>query len=126
MDTHLRQNGGKYQPIPMTAVHAALLAEGEALCAAVGVDPIPRHKAHFTRDMADGQLAVTAMDTRDVWFSTHLVMRGRDEFLCGYVEEALHAMTGFADCTREFQNALFSIVVSIGSRMMRPAMQEAA
>ena len=52
------------------------------------------------------------MDTREVWFSTKLAMLGRDEFLSGYLEEAIHVMTGQQDCTREFQNTLLSIIVS--------------
>lgn len=117
LDKHLREGGaGRWEPIPQTPRHDALIAEGERLCRAVGVDPIPRERIHFTRDLGDEALAVTCMDTRDVWFSTKLAMLGRDEFMAGYVEEAMHAMTGFHDCTRELQNALLAIVVSMGSQ----------
>lgn len=95
----------------MTERHRTLLARGEQVCQSAGIDPIPADKVHFTRDLADSQLAVTCMDTRHVWFSTKIAMLGDDEFLAGYVEEAIHAMTGFRDCTREFQNALLAIVV---------------
>lgn len=105
-------NGDLWSEIDQIAQHHRLLADGEELCSRVSVDPIPRDKVHFTRDMADEQLAVTCMDTRDVWFSTKLVMKGRDKFLAGYLEEAIHAMTGHRDFTREFQNSLLSIIVS--------------
>lgn len=117
LDKHLKAGGtGRWTPIPMSARYEQLVSEGEAMCARCGVDAIPRDRIHFTQDLDDKTLAVTCMDTRHVWFSTKLAMRGRDEFLCGYLEEALHAMTGFADCTRELQNALFSIVVSLTSQ----------
>lgn len=111
-DAHLKRGGGaKWEEIPMTPRHLSLLSAGERLCDAIGVDPIPRTKVHFTRDLDDKTLAVTAMDTRHVWFSTKLAAIGNDEFLCGYVEEAIHAMTGARDCTREFQNILLSLLV---------------
>lgn len=114
---YLRTNGfDRWAEIPMTAKHEALISAGERVCEIVGVDPIPRAKVHFTQDLDDSTLAVTCMDTRHVWFSTKLALRGRDEFLCGYVEEALHAMTGHADCTREFQNVMLSMIVSLGLR----------
>ena len=121
LDAHLRKRGGSYEAIAMTPQHERLLAEGERVCEAAGVDPIPRDRVRFTRDMPDGQLAVTQMDTREVWFSTKIVMAGRDEFLSGYVEEALHAMTGHGDCTRELQNTLLLLVVNMASREWRAA-----
>ncbi len=117
LDKHTNKgNGARWSEIDLTAQYQRLLNDGEALCSRISVDPIPRDRVHFTRDMSDEQLAITCMDTRDVWFSTKLVMRGRDEFLSGYVEEAVHAMTGFRDCTRDFQNALLSIIVSTCGR----------
>ena len=113
LDSHLRKSGGgRWTEVPMTDRHKALIALGEALAGRVGVDPIPRDRIHFTTDLADAELAVTRMDTREVWFSTKLAMLGRDEFLAGYLEEAIHAMTGLRDCTRELQNALLAIIVS--------------
>lgn len=118
LDDHLKKGGiGKWEECDWPARGNEFVTLGEALCLKAGIDPVPRSKVHFTRDLDDRTLAVTCMDTRDVWFSTKLVMRGRDEFLCGYIEEALHAMTGFGDCTRELQNALFSIVVTMGERL---------
>lgn len=123
LDEHFKRGGvAKWQEVPMTERHRALLAQGARVCEAAGIDPIPLDKAHFTRDLADTQLAVTCMDTRHVWFSTKIAMLGDDEFLAGYVEEAMHAMTGYRDCTREFQNALLAIVV----RQSRPNYAEAA
>lgn len=117
LDAHLREGGrGRWEPIVMDARHHALIHAGEVLCERVGVDPIPRDRVHFTRDLSDEMLAVTCMDTRHVWFSTKLAMLGRDEFLSGYLEEAMHAMTGFADCTRQLQNALFSLVIQNAMR----------
>lgn len=121
LDAHLRKRGSRYEALPMTPQHERLLAEGERVCEAAGVDPIPRDRVRFTRDMPDGQLAVTQMDTRDVWFSTTIVMAGRDEFLSGYVEEALHAMTGHSDCSRQLQNTLLLLVVNLASREWRAA-----
>lgn len=119
LDKHLRKSGhGKWEEVPATERHTALIAAGEALCLSVGVDPIPRDKTHFTRDLGDQTLAVTCMDTRHVWFSTKLAMLGRDEFLAGYLEEAMHAMTGFHDCTRELQNALLAIIVGLGEKQI--------
>lgn len=116
LDKFLSDSGaGRWKEIVRTPRHDALIAEGERIARNVGVDPIPRDRIHFTSDLRDEALAVTCMDTRDVWFSTKLAMLGRDEFMAGYIEEAMHAMTGFADCTRELQNALFSIVVEMGS-----------
>lgn len=113
LEDHARRGGlGRWSPVPVTPRFEALLAAGEALCRAIAVDPIPRDKARFTSDLGDRELAVTCLDTREVWFSTKLAMLGRDEFLCGYLEEALHAMTGFHDCTREFQNSMLSIIVA--------------
>lgn len=121
-DAHLRKGGvAKWQEIPMTSRHLALLSMGERICEAIGVDPIPREKVHFTRDMRDSQLAVTCLDTRHVWFSTNLVARGEDEFLAGYIEEAVHAMTGARDCTREFQNVLLALLVGTQRQAMRDA-----
>lgn len=80
------------------------------------MDVIPRDKLFFTRDLADGTLAVTVTATREVWFSTKLLMMGRDEFLAGYLEEAVHAMTGLADETRAFQNVFIGLVVRLGLR----------
>lgn len=107
----------RWTAVPMDERFSDMLSQGERLCATVGIDPIPRDKAHFTRDLDDKTLAVTCMDTRHVWFSTQLALRGRDEFLSGYVEEALHAMTGLRDCTREFQNAMLSIIVALGTKL---------
>lgn len=122
LDAHVRKGGkAKWQEVQATPRQQALLSEGEALCAAVGIDAIPRDKVHFTTDLHDTQLAVTCMDTRHVWFSTKLAMLGRDEFLSGYLEEAMHAMTGLRDCTREFQNALMAVIVSNFSQQMRVA-----
>lgn len=113
LDAHLRKSGGgHWEEVAMTERHRELIALGEALACRVGVDPIPRERIHFTTDLADAELAVTRMDTREVWFSTKLAMLGRDEFLSGYLEEAIHAMTGLRDCTREFQNALLAIIVN--------------
>lgn len=110
---HLRKGGvGRWSEIEPSEKMLSLLAIGEELCRKVGVDVVPREKVRFTADLEDSQLAVTCMDTRSVWFSTKLALKGRDEFLCGYLEEAIHAMTGQADCTRELQNTLFSIIVS--------------
>lgn len=113
LNEHLRKGGtGKWQEVEPTEKMLSLLELGEQLCRKVGVDVVPRSKVRFTADLEDRILAVTCMDTRDVWFSTKLALKGRDEFLCGYLEEAIHAMTGQADCTRELQNTLFSIIVS--------------
>lgn len=117
LNAYLRESGrGQWEAIAMDARHAAMVHSGEMLCERVGVDPIPRDRVHFTRDLGDETLAVTCMDTREVWFSTKLAMLGRDEFLCGYLEEAVHAMTGFADCTRQLQNALLSLIVANATR----------
>lgn len=125
LHAHLRESGrGQWEPITMDVRHSELVRAGESLCERVGVDPVPRERVHFTRDLGDETLAVTCMDTRDVWFSTKLAMLGRDEFLCGYLEEAMHAMTGFADCTRQLQNALFSLIVA--NAMREPDISEAA
>lgn len=113
LEAHARKGGlGRWTAVPTTPRFEALLAAGESLCRAIGVDPIKRDKARFTADLGDRELAVTCLDTREVWFSTKLAMLGRDEFLCGYLEEALHAMTGYHDCTREFQNAMLSLLVA--------------
>lgn len=113
LDAHERKSGGaRWAEVTMTERHKALLALGEAIARRVGVDPIPSDRVHFTSDLSDAELAVTRMDTREVWFSTKLAMLGRDEFLSGYLEEAIHAMTGLRDCTREFQNALLAIIVN--------------
>lgn len=113
LEAHIRKSGvGRWSEVPPTPRHESLLAAGAKLCQAIGADPIPRDRIHFTSDLGDKTLAVTCMDTRHVWLSTKLAMLGRDEFLCGYLEEAMHAMTGAHDCTREFQNALLSIIVS--------------
>lgn len=113
LNEHLRKGGtGNWQEVEPTEKMLSLLELGEKLCRKVGVDVVPREKVRFTSDLEDRALAATCMDTRDVWFSTELALRGRDEFLCGYLEEAIHAMTGQADCTRELQNTLFSIIVS--------------
>ena len=121
-DEHLRKGGvAKWQAIELSARHIALLAMGESVCESVGIDPIPRDKAHFTRDLGDSQLAVTCMDTRHVWFSTKIAAMGQDEFLCGYMEEAIHAMTGFADCTRSFQNMLLSLLVGTQRSALKAA-----
>lgn len=113
LEAHLKsQSGNRWEPIELTAQHRALIERGESLCSAVGVDPIPSGHVRFTRDLGDNQIAVTCMDTREVWFSTKAVMLGRDEFLAAYLEEALHAMTGFGDCTRDLQNALLAIIVN--------------
>lgn len=122
LHAHMKAGGkGRWEPVPMNARHDALIVEGERLCEAIGVDPIPRERVRFTRDLGDGTLAVTCMDTREVWFSTKLAMLGRDEFMAGYVEEAMHAMTGYHDCTRELQNALLALVVGLGSQSFAEA-----
>jgi hypothetical protein len=122
-DDHMRKNGmARWEEVPMTQRHLALLKMGEELCDSIGVDPIPMDKAHFTRDLGDDQLAVTCMDTRHVWFSTKIVAIGIDEFLSGYLEEAIHAMTGYQDCTRGFQNMLLSLLVNTN----RPSINIAA
>jgi hypothetical protein len=113
LEAHGRKGGsGRWTAVEPTPRFESLLTAGETLCRAVGVDSIPREKARLTADLGDRELAVTCLDTREVWFSTKLAMLGRDEFLCGYLEEALHAMTGYHDCTREFQNSLLSILVA--------------
>lgn len=121
-DAHLRRGGhARWGEIPMTQRHLALIELGERLCDGIGIDPIPRNKVHFTRDMSDSQLAVTCLDTRHVWFSTNLAARGEDEFSAGYIEEAVHAMTGARDCTREFQNVLLALLVGTQRESMRAA-----
>ena len=117
LDKHLKGAGlDAWEESEKTDRHVALIEAGERMCARVGVDPIARGMVHFTKDLPDSTLAVTRMDTRHVWFSTKLAMLGRDEFLCGYLEEAVHAMTGAHDCTREMQNVLFSIIVNNAMR----------
>lgn len=112
-DAHLKRGGGaKWEAIEITDRHRDLLKLGAGLCESAGIDQIPDDKVRFTRDLGDQTLAVTCMDTREVWFSTKIAAMGRDEFMSCYLEEAIHAMTGFADCTREFQNMLLSLVVS--------------
>lgn len=113
LEAHARKGGlGRWTAVANTPRFDALLTAGAALCRSIGVDPIPRDKARLTTDLGDRELAVTCLDTREVWFSTKLAMLGRDEFLSGYLEEALHAMTGYHDCTREFQNSLLSLLVA--------------
>lgn len=113
LDAHLKKGGiGKWTEIEATPDQLELVTAGEALCRKVGVDVVPRSKVHFTQDLDDKTLACCCMDTREIWLSTKLVLQGRHEFLSGYLEEALHAMTGFNDCTRNMQNALFSIIVT--------------
>ena len=113
LSAHLRKGGaGRWSEVAATEKQLSLVAQGEDLCRKVGVDMIPRGKVKFTADLEDKALAVTCMDTRDVWFSTKLALLGRDEFLCGYLEEAIHAMTGHADCTRGLQNTLLSMIVA--------------
>lgn len=107
-----RKGGAKWEQVPITDRHRALLEKGLAVCESSGIDPIPFHKVRFTRDLSDDTLAVTCMDTREVWFSTKIAAMGEDEFMSCYLEEAIHSMTGFADCTREFQNLLLSLAVT--------------
>jgi len=97
----------------------SLLEEAAAMAETLGIDPIPKDKIKFTRDLYDEQLAITLMDTREVWFSTKLILSGEDQFLAGYIEEALHAMTGVHDCTRAMQNILFSMLVRCGQKINR-------
>lgn len=113
---HRRAIGGLWESCDWPELANELVAQGERLCAAVSIDPIPRDKLFFTRDLDDGTLAVTVVDSREVWLSTKLVMLGRDEFLAGYLEEAVHAMTGLDDCTRAFQNVWIGMVVRLGLR----------
>lgn len=116
IDKAVRANRkGRWEEVEITERHIALLDAGERLCAMVNVDPIPREKVHFSAEMEDGLLACTLMDTRHVWFSTKLVLSGRDKFLHGYLEEALHAMTGQTDFTRAFQDTLFEIIVAMAT-----------
>lgn len=113
---HKRSAGGLWEPCEWPSLAYDLVDTAERLCANVSIDPIPRDKLFFTRDLDDGTLAVTVVDSREVWLSTKLVMLGRDEFLAGYIEEAVHAMTGYDDCTRNFQNVWIGIVVRLGLR----------
>lgn len=108
-----KQGVARWVEIPMTQRHMDLVALGESVAARAGVDPIPQDRIHFTKDLDDATLAVTCMDTRHVWFSTKLALLGEGEFLSGYIEEAMHAMTGFRDCTREFQNAMLAMIVTL-------------
>ena len=114
--TYKEATGGAYAACEWPHDAAELVELGERLCRNVGVDVIPRDKLFFTRDLADGTLAATVTATREVWFSTKLLMMGRDEFLSGYLEEAVHAMTGLADETRAFQNVFIGLVVRLGLR----------
>ena len=114
--TYKEATGGAYAACEWPHDAAELVDLGERLCRHVGVDIIPRDKLFFTRDLADGTLAVTVTATREVWLSTKLLMMGRDEFLAGYLEEAVHAMTGLADETRAFQNVFIGLVVRLGLR----------
>ncbi len=118
-----RGAGSRFSEVEQTERHEKLLIAGERLCRNVGVDPIPRDKVHFTTELGDDCMGVAMMDTREVWFSTQIVLRGRDEFLAGYLEEALHVMTGADDCTRKFQNILLAIVVgqALGESPVVPA-----
>lgn len=111
--TYKESTGGAYAPCDWPHDADELVELGERLCRHVGVDVIPRDKLFFTRDLADGTMAVTVTATREVWFSTKLLMMGRDEFLAGYLEEAVHAMTGLADETRGFQNVFIGLVVRL-------------
>lgn len=121
-DAHMKRGGvAKWQEIEMTDRHRSLLRRAIQLCDAVGVDPIPAGKVRFTRDLSDAQLAVTCMDTRDVWFSTKVAAIGDDEFMACYLEEAIHAMTGLSDCTRGYQNMLLSLLVGTQRDAMRAA-----
>ena len=55
--------GGAYAACEWTHDAAELVDLGERLCRHVGVDIIPRDKLFFTRDLADGTLAVTVAAT---------------------------------------------------------------
>lgn len=122
LDIYLKKSGtGRWEEIAIDARTARLFDAGERLALTVGIDPIPRSKLHLTRDLDDRTMAVTCMDTRDVWFSTKCALMGRDEFLAGYLEEAMHAMTGLHDCTREFQNAWIAMVVRLGTEQVMEA-----
>lgn len=114
--TWKESRGGAYVPCEWPAGTDDLVTLAERLCTHIGVDIIPRNKLFFTRDLDDGTLAVTMTDSRQVWLSTKLAMMGRDEFLAGYLEEAVHAMTGLADETRAFQNVFIGLVVRLGLR----------
>lgn len=117
LDRHLDALGSsKWSELPMTPDRREAVEEGERLVQAVGIDPVPRDKVHFTADLRDGTMALTMMDTRHVWFSSQATLRGRDEWLATYLEEATHAMTGEEDCTRGMQNLLFSMIVRLGLR----------
>src|SRR5699024_10527107 len=96
------------------AAAAGFLDTARKACALAGIDTV---SVRFTKDLRDGVLGVTAMDTRDVWLSTQAVMLGENEFTRTYMEEALHAMTGYADNTREMQDALFAIIVNLVNKL---------
>ena len=110
---------GGYTAVQQTNAHEQILDAGEQLCRELMVDVIPREKVHFTTELPDSTLAITQMDVRDVWFSTQILLQGLDEFLSCYLEEALHAMTGLRDNTREFQNVLLAMLVRHAARNKR-------
>lgn len=96
---------------PNAAKH--MIQAANKVCANACIDAVARDKLHFTRDLPDGTLGLTKMDTRDVWLSTKAVMLGQNEFTRTYLEECFHAMTGMRDATREMQDALIAIIVAM-------------
>lgn len=100
---------------PLTADR--FIEAANRVCEQAGIDVIDRTMLHFTKDLPDGTLGVTRLDTREVWMSTKAVMLGQNEFIRTYLEECFHVMTGLHDNTREMQDALLAIIVAMAERM---------
>jgi hypothetical protein len=112
-----RHSTKKTEPTPhtMNAVEQKMLDKAIKFCADIGFD-VSKYPIHVVESLGPNGIGLAANGR--IYLSQRAFSVGTKYVASTLVEEYIHLKLGLHDCTRDMQNHLFDLVVSLGERLL--------
>lgn len=114
---HIESSGEAHQfeEFALTETERRELNDAIAFCESVGFN-ISKYPVFVSETLGKGVLGLAVKDKQEIWISRHCMMMGRRMLIGTLMEEFLHLAHGLKDESREMQNFLFDLVVTLADR----------
>jgi hypothetical protein len=101
-----------YQPEQMNAVQQKQMNRCLDICKTV-IRDFENYDIMVVKTLGEATMAIAEVDQQRIIISKRAFEQGTKYLLSTIIEEIMHIKTGFGDCTREFQTAIFDSMCSL-------------
>ena len=106
----------RIEPTALNDLQAKQLNKAIDFCKQIGYN-VDRYPIVVSEELKDGLMGMAKLADNEIYLSPDNFNMGTKYLAATLIEEYLHILTGFDDCTRSLQDRLFQDIVTLGERL---------